>query len=155
MRSAYVNRRLGEIDSVIAKTQESTGDPEISSFLARFLSVFICGVYEDCVEHLFIERARKSGDNEVAAFMTNTMDRTFRNPTYQTISDHLRKFNPEHSTSLRRILTDDQIRAIDSIKTNKDQVAHGQPCAATILDISGYHSRAKGVLEAVEKILGL
>jgi hypothetical protein len=155
VKSIYVSTRLAEIDTAINKAKGAGTDAEIAAFLARYLAVFACGAYEDCIEHLFIEKAKKAGDEEMVSYITSSVHLSFRNPDFATIKEHIKRFDSNHGESLRKLLADDAIQAINSIKTNKDLVAHGQPCSATLNDIEDYHKRAVPVFDAIEGVLGL
>ncbi len=158
MKSGYVSSRFTDIENAISKARlaaSGISDPEVAAYFARYLAVFTCGVYEDCIEHLFVERAGQANDEKIITFMTSTMHLSFRNPNYETIKSHLCRFDTQNGEKLNNLLKPEQIEAINSIKNNKDQVAHGQPCSATILDIESYHGRIKEMFEIIEQILGL
>ena len=154
----YVVDRFAEIETTIEHIQngiKGDGNEKISAYLASYLAVYISGVYEDCIEHLVIERAKQAKDSMLVSFITATVDLSFRNPEYAKVKELISKFDPQYGIKLRGMIDDNAIEALNSIKTNKDQTAHGKPTQATFKDIIGYHARAVSIFDAVEKILGV
>ena len=160
MRSSYVTSRLGEIDNAITKaksTGSSSSDPEVQAFFARYIVVFASGVYEDCIEHLFTEFAKKNGNAEIAYFMSKILHLHFRNPDYGKLREWLKYINPDYGEKLDRQLTGivGCRLALESIVNNKNDVAHGKACLATLSDVENYHQKVPPIFDAIEQILNL
>ena len=103
MRSTYVLSRFTEIDSAIDKAKSvanSIGDLEVHAFFARYIVVFASGIYEDCIEHLFTEFAKKYGNAGIALFFSKMLDSHFRNPDYGSLKGLLRQVNPDYGDEL-------------------------------------------------------
>ncbi len=160
MKSAYIRSRLDEIEGAISKAESVAGrelDPEIQSFFARYIVVAASGVYEDCIERLFSDFARLFGDPKVTTFFSNVLDAHFRNPKYDELKKWLNYLDPSFGTQLDSSLGGSlrSNEALNSIVANKNQVAHGSPCTATLGDVKNYHKRIVPIFDAMENMLGL
>jgi hypothetical protein len=160
MRSQHVTSRLAEIAGAISKANyvaQASGDPEVQAFFARYIVVFAAGIYEDCIEHLFVEFAKKNGNSNIALFFSKMLDAHFRNPHYNNLKGFLNCLNPNYGDQLDQMLvgTPGSKEALTSVITNKNEVAHGKPCTATLRDAEEYHTKALSVFDALENILGL
>lgn len=160
MRSPYVISRFGEIDSAINKAKGLAGtvsDAEVHAFLARYIVVFASGIYEDCIEHLFTEFAKKYGNAEIGFFMSKMLHFHFRNPEYGALKGWLKYINSDYGDELDRKLTGTLgcKDALDSVVNNKNDVAHGRSCSATLGDVEMYHQRVLPIFDAVEDILAI
>lgn len=57
----YVFQRCIEIESAVSEAEQwAIGNEKLGAYLAGYLTVVICGVIEDCVEHLIGNRAGKA-----------------------------------------------------------------------------------------------
>jgi len=153
MISVYLKDKFRNIDNKVAKSKQIGGsDPEIAAMMSSYLAVFISGIYEDCIEYLFKERAGRNKDSEIQNFVENIMDKDFRNPNYEKIRDFLKYLNETYGDQLDK-LGNEYKDALNSIVNNKNQIAHGGTCNATINDIITYHKKALKIFEELEKIL--
>ena len=121
--------------------------------MSAYLTVVISGVYEDCIEHLFGERAAKAGDAELQYYVKTTLGERFRNPKYAKIIEMLSKFSPDYVKQLRGLVEEPARLGLDSIVDNKNLVAHGSVSNATLADVSKYYADAKALLDALEDVL--
>ena|SRR6266542_3034044 len=160
MRSPYVVSRFGEIDSAISKAKalaSTIADLEVHAFFARYIVVFASGVYEDCIEYLFTEFAKKYGNAEIAFFMSKMLHFHFRNPEYGALKGWLKYINSDYGDELDRQLagTVGCKDALDSMVNNKNEVAHGKNCLATLGDVEKFHQRVLPIFDAVEDLLAI
>jgi len=154
MKSEYIKDKFEVINCMITKAKiASRENSELAIMLSSYLAVFISGIYEDCMESLFIQRAAQTGDSKVENFVKEAVHRMFRNPSFDNIIEILKCFDPSYKAILKTKVSTESISGINSIVTNKNNVAHGETASATIGDIEKYHSSAIKVFEKVEKIL--
>ena len=160
MKSAYVISRIAEITNAINKANQvaqNVGDLEIQAFFARYIVVFASGIYEDCIENLFVEFAKKNGNSNIVLFFSKMLDSYFRNPEYGTLKGLLKYLDTNYGDQLDQKLKTSlgSQEALYSIVTNKNAVAHGKPCTATLGDVESFHKKIIPVFDALEDILGL
>lgn len=152
MSAQYLKNKFSLIEDNIMKVK-SIKDPKLVSMLSGYLVVFISGIYEDCIEYLFIQRAGKNGDSEIQNLMKTFVDRYFRNPEYRKIKELLKALNPKYGKILREKIDDKNIDGINSIVTNKNNIAHGNNSNVTVEDVNIWHNNSLKVFEVLEKIL--
>lgn len=151
MKSEYLKDKFALIEEN-TKTAEKVKDPKIASMLSDYLVVSISGIYEDCIEHLFIQRAGKNNDKEIQNLVKTFIDQHFRNPKYENIKKLVKALGSEQEKVLQGI-DSKSINGINGIVTNKNKVAHGQTSNATINDIVKYHKSALKIFKTLENIL--
>lgn len=151
IKSQYLKDKFELIEKSI-KTAENVNDPQSASMLSGYLVVSISGIYEDCIEHLFIQRAGKNNDKEMQNLVKTFIDRHFRNPNYENIKKLVKALGSKRENILQKIDTK-SIDGLDSIVNNKNNIAHGKVSNATVGDIMGYHQNALKIFEVLEKIL--
>ena len=155
-RDTYVADRCSEINTLIEYAAEkSDSDPGVGAYLAGYISVLISGVVEDCVEHLVVERARMSNDQQLQEFVRLSIDRQFRNPRSSDIAEVLAWFSSAYRDSYNRSVNRQAREALGSIVSNRMSLAHkGTPqLALTVSDVRGYFAHVVEILEVVEGIL--
>jgi len=153
IRNQYIKDRLTLVNNSIKKVEKFKGNGELTSFLNSYLVVLISGVYEDCVEYLINERAVLAGDKEIATFIENTIDVTFRNPNYDNIIRILARFNKNWVKQMNKKIKNEAKESINSIVNNKNNIAHGGYSNLTLLEIKKCHKNCKSIFEKLEKII--
>lgn len=154
MKDQYLKDKFDYISNKLKRAEKfSKNDPEIAVMLSSYLVVAIAGIFEDCVEHLFIKRTSKTNDSEIINLVQALISRNFRNPEYDKIKDLLSNLNPIYSSDLRSKIDNKNIDGLNSIVTNKNKVSHGEISNATIQDVKIYYENAKKFFEELEKIL--
>ncbi len=151
---AYLRHRFREIHHALKDAKEiHSAQPEAEQFLAGYLVVFISGVFEDCIERLFIERARLTEDEHLASFVEETMNKSFRNPTCENIKAFLGRLDRRHKDRLDRKVAGFYQDGLDAIVNNKNALAHGRSANATLREVIDYYFRARRVFQGLEDIL--
>jgi hypothetical protein len=150
----YVQAWFDRLDEAIRKARRlSIGNQELEGILASHLAVLISGAYEDCIEQLIVERASRGGDESVRNYAQSTIDILFRNPNSANIQRALKLFGEPCAVEFKRRIGLNASEAINSIVTNKNNVAHGRTCNVTLGDIEDYFTRSVPVFEILEDIL--
>lgn len=154
MNNPYLVDRFREIDAAIKQARASSaGDHRLQASLASYLVVLIAGYYEDSVEHLVEVRAGKSGDTDVQNFVRECVHRSFRNPNFEQINELIGHFSGSYKKALAELVNAKARTAINSIVTQKNNLAHGKPVTVTLGDVETYHNSSKPIFEALETLL--
>lgn len=153
IKDPRVRSDFDSIHESIKKVDSYKGDAEIASYLCGFLAVKICGVYEDCIEHLICQRAARATDTEVYQYVKSSIAESFRNPKFSRIIEILSKFSSAYVDALKNGIDHKSRVALDSIVDNKNAIAHGRSSNVTLSDIKDYHSRCMPIFELLEAIL--
>ena len=152
----YISQRCEEIHSILADAKIwSDSDSRLGAHLASYITVLISGVVEDCIEYLVKERARRGSDPEVAEFVSQLVERSFRNPKSEGVADLLGMFSEEYQKRYLEAVPTNSREALGSIIANRMSLAHTGTTMQqnTVSDVADYFSRIVPILTAVEDIL--
>lgn len=154
MKCEYLKNRFQFIEDSIKKVDAAgLNDPQLTSMLCSYLVVVISGIYEDCIECLFIQRAAKSHDKELEHFVEVMLHKHFRNPDFGKIKEFVKALDPGYAKKLDVNVSKKSIDGLNSIVEDKNDVAHGKFSYATLNDVRQYHTSAIEVFVELEKIL--
>ena len=138
------------IEQQLKNIENASNDKEVTAMLTSYFIVYVCGIYENIVEQLIIQRAHKTKDKEIENFMSALMDKYFRTTSYNNIQNLIKMFKGEEY-SMR--VEQKSITALGSLVTNRNKVAHGEYSNATINDCKKWHEDAKKIFEEIKKTL--
>jgi|GEM_PF-1486922 len=141
-------KTISDIDTEVASGSISLA---VQSYIAKYLTVYLSGIYEESIEQIVKEFSVKSGKTEIENYIAKEVDKSFRNPDMAKILELVGKFNRSWATTLKSL--DIQYKdAIDSIVANKNLIAHGSSSTLTINDVKDFHNRAKVVIEKIDEL---
>lgn len=152
MRCGKASSLLAQADSTVNDMDQlgaMGADIKSQSYFAKYLVVYLCGIYEQCIEEIIGEAARRAGNNEIANLISSQMSNTFRNPSSQRVMDLLKQCSSQWRDTFVA-LDQKHASALDSIVNNKNCIAHGAPCVVSLMDIKQYHMDAKQVIYTVD-----
>jgi hypothetical protein len=152
MKSVIGNEILKNIDEAIAdiKKLEDIGITDSNkAYLAKFLIVYISGLYEKLIKNILVGRALLHHDEYTANFILG-----FRwySPKFENIISLLDRFNKGWGVELRRVDKKYQ-DAISSIANNKNNIAHGEDISLTLNDVYNYYSDSKILIHKIDEII--
>src|SRR6266571_2212741 len=151
--------RLSDIDYAIEVCRKhldstNTRNTDVEDFLARFLLVHMCRVYESEIKRFVIERAMHSKDQYLVSYIASTLDRRLRLKIADLKEDILSKFGPEQTEAFNAALDPDDVNYYSNIIVNRHAAAHDSgPVTITFEDISRTASQSGRVLDALEAAL--
>ena len=154
MKSSSAKQLLNEVEIAIYDIKQIKGKtPKSESYFARFLVVYIAGVYEEIIEIIINEWATKFSSTTISDFFEKYLDRMFRNPNIDNVKKILGNINPTWAARLESILTQEEKDALNSIVTNKNYLSHGQTCLVTLMEVEQYYFKSKPVLQKIDNII--
>src|SRR3990167_8103631 len=114
-----IDKTIGDIDSI------SGANILIDSYLAKFLVVYICGVYEEIIESILVDFVQRYATrSEVVEYARETIKRSFQNPNSNKLIELADKLGNNTWKVALKNMTAEAV-ALDSIATNKNSLAHG------------------------------
>ena len=122
------------------------------SYLAKFLVVFICGLYEEIIETIISEKVEKLRSLQVSNFVTKYFEDYFRNPCFDKVIELLGKFDPAWANELSKIQKILKL-ALDSIVSNKNAIAHGLNSGITLVQVEEYYYNSRKLIEKIDEIV--
>lgn len=154
MQSEKCQQLIIKIDSALRciKRHTDCGD-EIKSYLAKFLTVLICGIYEELIETIINEWVSKLNCLEVSSFISKKIKLSFQNPKYKKIKELLDVLSEKWGNDFKANINPKSIDALESIVNQKNNIAHGEDSMITIIDIEKYYKDSLVIIETIEKII--
>ena len=137
---------------------EFNGDEQLKSHIAKYLTVLISGMYEDMIKkiinqlmfnEIFVENTPLFFKN----FISDKVDKSFRNPDQSNTKGFLKSFNKEWTESLNKIIDVECWDALDSIVRQKNLIAHGNDSTITFEDIKKYYSSSIGIIKKLDQLI--
>ncbi|MBI4559935.1 MAG: hypothetical protein HY706_20280 [Candidatus Hydrogenedentes bacterium] len=139
-----------------AKKKEAR-NPEIESFLARYLLVLIYAEYEKRLGDLLNKRIQACKDEHIATFAKYARQRIFRGITIADLSEILGRLGRDYKEQFARRVRGSTVNtAYSAIVSNRHKVAHGDGVVPlTLDDLHSYFKQSLTVLTAFQEALGL
>lgn len=153
MKCEQAKKLIGKINDVVddIKSFSSASDLE-KSYLAKFLVVFICGIYEEVIETIINEKVDKHRSPEISNFIRESVKNTFRNPDIANIKGLLGQFNIDWKLGINSLALESQ-DAISNIVNNKNSLAHGENITITLEDTLKYYRDSMVVINKIDDLL--
>lgn len=144
---------LENVDEAIKNIQSFQNiDLLEKSYLAKFLIVFICGIYEETIEIILNEKISRLKSIEASKYIEYSINNTFRNPTTKSVCAVLKKFNPTWVWQFNAINKRSKA-AFDSIAYNKNCIAHGLQNNITLGAAINFYNDSRQVIEEIDRIV--
>lgn len=127
---------------------------EIEAFLTQFLLVSICGEYEKEIKRIVIERAQRSGDDQLVSYIERSLIRV-RNIKVKEIREKiLDRFSDNCLTRFNaKVIGTESETRYSNIVYNRDSGAHGGTINMTFDELLMSYDKAKSVINAVSEAL--
>ncbi len=153
MQNREISRQLQRLESLIARADEATNrNIEMQSHWAKYICILSAGVIENALKELYIDYATSKVSKPLATYVSSHISRT-NNPKIEVFIKFASVFNETWKDELIGF-ADDRGRgdAIDSIMTNRHQIAHGKAHISniTLAQVKDYLKKAIEVLEFIE-----
>jgi hypothetical protein len=153
MKCVQAKKMLEDIDRSINEIKgfKAASDLE-KSYLAKFLVVYICGIYEEAIESILNERLVSIGSERLIRFFDDFIDKTFRNPDIGNVNGLLGRFDDNWKREVNK-LSNIAKQSFNNILINKNALAHGTPCSITLEEVIKYYNESKIVIEKIDEIV--
>ena len=153
MQNQELSRQIESIKSLLQHASTAIDDIEILGHWGRYLCVLTAGFLENSIQEVYTEFVRRSSSPAVARFAESKLER-INNPNAGEFIGTARSFKPEWADDLRAFLDDDGKRrrnAINSIMTNRNQIAHGVDVGISVDSVREYLLHCIEVVEFIEE----
>lgn len=153
MKSVSAENLLKQIDRAIFDIQSfSSASLLEKSYLAKFLVVFISGIYEEVVEIIINEKISRLNSFEVSKFVDSSVANSFRNPGIKNIAQLLKTFDDSWAVAINQ-MADNSKSALNAIVENKNGLAHGGVCNVTLSEVYRYYQDSRLIIEKIDEIV--
>jgi succinate dehydrogenase flavin-adding protein (antitoxin of CptAB toxin-antitoxin module) len=139
-----VSQNGQRIDALVTTMDEAVVDLDnrIQNVLANHIVLAASGYVEQAVIHVLAEYGRQHGDGRISRFIDKNVSRN-NSLNCEKIEKILDQFDKAWWPSIVDRTAPQNIAAVDSLKTLRDQIAHGRPNGTGYITVKDYYSKAK------------
>lgn len=149
MKNAELQRQQKQLDELFRLGAKLAGDPELQAHWTMYLCIRVSGFMENAVRVIFSEYAKTGAHQNIANFVESNL-RKFPNPSTDAIYSLAEKFSPAWKTELKQKTSGRLKDSVDSIVSQRHQIAHGGSSTLTYRMLSAYYQDAIKVVEILE-----
>ena len=126
-------------------------DDEIKAELTQHLCVLTSGLLEVCCRDILEKYSKVRCSPQVLRHITKSIS-GFQNANAQKIFDLFSSFDPVVTADWQRNLLEEETEGINSIVTNRHQIAHGRSIGLSFDVLYRYYKSALSALQKLEAI---
>ncbi len=152
MKNLELNRQYQEIAHLINSTDAFTNqDIELQGHWGKYLCVLAAGFLENAISDIYTDFVTNSSSPQVCSFANKTLKK-IQNPKAQKFIDVAYSFKKEWGEELEQYFSAEQANkeAINSIMTNRHQIAHGKSTSISVIRVKDYLEKSVVVVEFIE-----
>lgn len=148
LRLETQQRRLDELIGLM----DSLEDEAAKSHFAKYLCIRVSGYLENVIKTLVSTYIDKSCPAPVQTFVKNKIKNT-TNLSTDKIVLFLESFNKTWASEFETKLSDKMSESLNSVVSNRNQIAHGGQDNISPNTIKGYYDDIKDVVEILQEII--
>lgn len=127
----------------------AVADDELRAELTKYLCVLLSGLIEVSARDILSRYAAKRSSPQVARFVAAQLE-YLQSAKVGNLTDAMAGFDPSAAQWWRKRLTDEQVDSIDSIVSNRHQIAHGRSIGLSFHVLDRYRKNAEEALSTME-----
>jgi hypothetical protein len=139
-----------KLDVLFARVAD-IDDLELQAHWARYLCVLASGYVEGSVRAILTDYSRDKAAPPVRNYVESRLAR-FQNAKMQRIVEEVARFSPEWARQLEEGCRGQRKDAVDSLVSNRHQIAHGADVGITFIRVSDYFARAHEVVVLLHEV---
>lgn len=124
-------------------------DDELRAELTKYLCVLLSGLLEVSARDILLRYSAKRSSPQVARYVGAQLE-YLQSAKVGSLVDAMSGFDPVAAAKWRSGLSDEQVDSIDSIVSNRHQIAHGRSIGLSFNVLEGYRKNAVDALAAME-----
>lgn len=150
MRYSEIYIAQKKLDNLFALASSLPADPEIRSHWAKYLCVLVSGFLETAVAAIYVDFAQRKSHRHIVNYVSSEIE-FFTNPNMSKIVELAGEFNPEWASELEETTGGEIKEAIDSVRSNRNQIAHGEYSGITIGTITRFYAQVTKLVIMIDK----
>lgn len=153
MNNREAVRYRQQLDHLFKRIAAYREDLELQSHWARYLCILTSGFLETSVRSIYGQYARTKSAPFVANYVDGQLKR-FQSPKMENILELTRSFSTDWEERLRDAVEGEPKDAVDSIVSNRHNIAHGKSVGITYHTVRRYYGNAIKVIELIDAQCG-
>jgi hypothetical protein len=123
-------------------------DTQVKADFARYLCILLSGFLEQAIVALATEHSRVRSARTVLSYASSQLDR-FQNPKTERILTLVGQFDLDWRHRSEAFIIDDLKDAVDSVRSLRNQIAHGENVGVTYAQVDQYRQRVEKVVDFI------
>lgn len=135
------------IDNFVKRAEEIS-DLYLQAHFGRYLAILTAGYFEKAIQSAIVEFARQRSNEQVTRFVESQIswEGSINRSKFKAILD---RFDADIFHRVEGSVDEEAKAAVDSVKTLRDQLAHGNDNGTGYGTIKGYHFGVRRYVRAV------
>jgi len=148
------NEERRKIDGIITKTGSLN---PVVEYLSRYFLIKACGTIEICFKSIIADY-NLDYSPQIDRFISVTVKRSSKNPSYNNICSVLKEFDENWEKSFKnKVMTNPShkklLESLGSLNNLRNQFAHGASCAPSFKDTASFYEDAIKVIEVLDEVV--
>jgi hypothetical protein len=147
-KSEFQERKLDDLFRLFQSVQ----DEELKAYLAKFLCVRASGFIETSFKNLVNDYISGTCPKPIERYVSIKV-KGITNLNYERLMITLRSLNIDWAAELEAKTTEEQRSALNSVISNRNNIAHGENDSISYELMKGYYKSIKEVVSHLKKII--
>lgn len=127
-------------------------DVEQQAFMAKFLCVRASGFVESSFRHLISEYTDGTSPRQIQSYV-NKKTKYVTNLNFEKVLELLSSFDNDWKEKFAHAINDEQKSALNTIVSNRNNIAHGENDSVSYVLMVDYYERVKEVVNLLKDIV--
>jgi hypothetical protein len=156
MKSQRLQSQKQRLEYLFNQASRFDGDQlELQGHWAKYICVLVAGFFENALAEVYAMYAKKCANDQVSNYVEAVLGK-IQNPKADRFLQTARAFNRDWEQELRSFLEQDGRKdALDSIMSNRHQIAHGKDSGVSLARVKTYFYKGIDVIDFIERQCGL
>lgn len=150
MTTKQIHQYKSKIDYLVSEASKLPPEQDvIRAHLSRYICILVSGYLEVSIRELYTDYAGNQASPKVTDFVSATLSK-FQNPNMEKIIQVAAAFDKQFGEDLRKSTEGKLKDGVDSIVSNRNQIAHGQSVGLSLGTLKGYYQCANDVIDIID-----
>ena len=146
-----IKSQISSIDSLF-NTGANIKDEEIQAHFARYLCIKASGLLENYIKSQIGDYVGACSSQPTAKYVRNKM-KTFTNVDCDKLVTFLESFSSDWTTAFLARMNDELKSSLNSLISNRNNIAHGNTDSITFNKIKQYYDDTKKVIDILDQVI--
>jgi hypothetical protein len=146
-----IRNQISSLDALFI-TAESISDEEIQGHFAKYLCVKTSGLFENYIKSQIGDFADSTSAQQIAKHV-KAKNKHFTNIDYRKLDGFINSFSTDWWEKFEKELNADLKSSLNSIISNRNNIAHGNPDSITFGNMKTHYENMKKIISILDSII--
>lgn len=146
-----IRSQISSLDALF-NTANDIEDEEIQAHFAKYLCVKTSGLFENFLKSQIGDFVDATSAKQIANHVKDK-NKNFTNIDYKKLDGFLNSFSSEWWIEFERVLTPDMKSSLNSIISNRNNIAHGNSDSITFGNMKNHYENMKKIIQLLDRII--